>query len=405
MKFIIAPDSFKGSLSASEFCCVTEDCIEKYFTQKNYSKPEIILMPLADGGEGTLDCILFASGGEKKSVEVTGPFFKDSVTAQIGFFSTDKKACSEERRRKIAVIETAQAMGLPVAGDRKNPLLTTTYGAGQMILSAIECGVQKIILTLGGSSTNDCGAGLLCALGARFFDSEGKDFIPTGGTLKNISSADFSGVEEKIRGVEITAMCDVNNPLCGTNGASCVYGPQKGASAEDVILLDEGCRNFARVTEEYFSLRFSDRTVPSSETPGAGAAGGLGYCCLVNLHGSLQSGIETILSLYDFDSKKQNADFIITGEGKFDEQSLMGKTIGGLMNHLGITEASSVSKNSSCLLKVFCGTDRCPKEKLPSEKKLSVTEISNGHPLEYSIAHGKELLAEAVTEWLNTAEL
>lgn len=380
IKFIIAPDSFKSSISAKDFCATAESIIRQQI-------PGAVIesMPLADGGEGTLECMKYALDGKTETLEVTGPFFGTKVNAEI-FHTSDG----------TAVIETAQAMGLPIAESfvrrndalsewKKNPLYTTTYGAGELIKKAVDDGAKKIILTLGGSSTNDCGAGLLCALGARFYDSAEKEFIPTGISLKNIAEVDFSLLEKTLRGVEFTAMCDVNNPLCGTNGCSYIYGPQKGASKEDVIFLDEGCAQFAKVIESTFADK---KCMSLSE--GAGAAGGLGYCTLACLNGKLKSGIQTVLDMYGFDKKLEGTSYVFTGEGCFDEQSLMGKTIGGLVSRMS---------GSSAKLVIFCGKNKAAglSDSITIE---SINEISTGLELEYALTHADESLAKSISDWL-----
>ena len=197
MRILIVPDSFKGSMSAKEFCDAAERGIHK-----RVPDAEIVKMPIADGGEGTMDCILSVLGGNTESLDVTGAFIGEKRTVRVGFVDSGK----------TAIIETAEAMGLPSVGERKNPMLTTTFGVGEMILYALERGAKKLILTLGGSSTNDCGAGMMAALGAVFGDSDGGALVPTGGTLGKVLSCDFSAMWKKLTDVEIVAMCDVTNP-------------------------------------------------------------------------------------------------------------------------------------------------------------------------------------------------
>ncbi|MCQ2593363.1 MAG: glycerate kinase [Treponema sp.] len=410
MKFIIAPDSFKGSISAKEFCKIAEKTI--LAAKKD---AQVISMPLADGGEGSLECINAALQGTVSEITVTGPFFNTETLAKIGFYENGK----------TAVIESAMAMGLPLTGNKKNPELTTTYGVGQMIGFAIKAGAEKIIMALGGSSTNDCGAGMLCALGAVFRDNNGKEFIPTGGTLKDVSSADFSLLKKNIapqgKKVSFVAMCDVTNPLCGENGCSAVFGPQKGADSSMVARLDKGCRHFSQIVQNHLlancNFQPEKQQISFAEVPGAGAAGGLGFACVSALEGILKSGIETILQLYNFVSALQNCDYIITGEGKFDSQSLMGKTIGGILNQLEKTQklsestapngnnASAKDKSFSSLsestvpLIIFCGKNQAPENTI-FKTPLEIIEISTGYQLEYSIEHGAQLLEQAMKKWL-----
>ena len=226
-KCIVISDSFKGSLSSIEIGRIAEKSIREHFPDC-----EVLSVPAADGGEGTVDCFMEALGGERIVEPVTGPL-GEPVNASYAVIG-DR-----------AVIEMAAAAGLPLVGDRKNPAVTTTYGVGQQIKSAIERGVREIILGLGGSATNDAGCGCAAALGVKFYDADGKSFIPVGGTLKDIAKIDVSECKKLLAGVKITAMCDIDNPLCGETGAAYVFGPQKGADAEMVKMLDAGLSHLA----------------------------------------------------------------------------------------------------------------------------------------------------------------
>ncbi len=373
MRILIVPDSFKGSLTATEFCDVAERGIRKVIPDA-----DILKMPIADGGEGTMDSILSVLGGYTEKIEVTGAFVDEKRTVRVGFVDGDETSV------KTAVIETAEAMGLPSVGEKKNPCLTTTFGVGEMIEYALERGAKKLILTLGGSSTNDCGAGMMAALGAVFGDSDGGAFVPTGGTLGKVLSCDFSAMFEKLSGIEIVAMCDVTNPLCGENGCSAVYAPQKGADAAMVKFLDSGCRHFADVVASSTGKDFS-------EFPGAGAAGGLGFACVSCLHGTLRSGIDTILSLYNFGAAAGTADYVVTGEGRFDEQSLMGKAIGGIVKKT--REAAVAARRGNIPVVVFCGKSEA------AFPELLVYEISAGQELEYAMSHAAQNLELSVEKW------
>ncbi|MCR4940551.1 MAG: glycerate kinase [Treponemataceae bacterium] len=396
MKFVIAPDSFKGSISAEDFCHVAEKVIAEIMPD-----PDVMSMPLADGGEGTMACILSVLEGWKEKIQVTGAFLGGKKWVEVGFVNESREAATSTAKTavstnlksapKTAIIESAEAMGLPSVGDRKNPALTTTYGVGEMIAFAIESGAKKIILTLGGSSTNDCGSGMLAALGASFCDKEGRAFVPTGGTLRDVAFCDFTALKKKLSDIEIVAMCDVNNPLCGELGCSAVYGPQKGADEEMVSLLDSGCRHFAQLVEAVVGKDYSS-------FPGAGAAGGLGFACIACMGGTLQSGIETILDLYGFEAAAGKADYIITGEGHFDEQSLMGKTIGGILKKARLARAGSAKPVLPVV--VFCG--KAGPISGAAFPELSIHEISKGQDLEYAMAHGKENLERELTAWLRS---
>lgn len=327
-KFILIPDSFKGTMSSSEICSIMEHTLHKW-----YPEAEIVGVPVADGGEGSVEAFLTAVGGEKVHVAVKGPYFED-IPSFYGILPDG-----------TAVVEMAAAAGLPLVGDRLHAEQTTTYGVGQLILHAIGKGCRKIILGLGGSCTNDGGAGAAAALGAIFGDCEGRSFIPVGATLKDIHSIDMSEINARLGQVDIIAMCDIDNPLCGPNGAAAVFGPQKGADARTVKLLDEGLFHMAEVIRQHTGLNGSgDNTGKSSAAgtpgkrnisdilnlPGAGAAGGFGGGAAAFLGARLQMGIDTVLDVVNFDALLTGADLVITGEGKIDHQSLRGKVVCGV---------------------------------------------------------------------------
>ena len=372
MRIVIVPDSFKGSMSAKEFCDAAERGI-----RKSLPDAEIIKMPIADGGEGTLECMMSVLSGKVDELFVTSAFLSEKRAVRVGFVDSGK----------TAIIESSEAMGLPSVGERKNPMLTTTFGVGEMIQYALEQGAKKLILTLGGSSTNDCGTGMMAALGAKFYGADGKSFVPTGGTLRDVASCDFSAMREKLAGVEIVAMCDVNNPLCGENGCSAVYAPQKGADAEMVALLDSGCRHFADVV--------ANCAQDFSEFPGAGAAGGLGFACVACMGGTLRSGIDTILGLYGFMAAAGKADFVITGEGRFDAQSLMGKTVGGVVAKT--RDAAAAYGRGTIPVVVFCGKSAV--STTVTYPELSIYEISAGQELSYAMSHATENLEREAALW------
>lgn len=273
---------------------------------------EVRAIPVADGGEGSVDAFLAALGGEKVHARVAGPFF-EPVESFYGL--TDGG--------KTAIVEMAACAGLPLAGERRDPALTTTYGVGELIALAVEGGARKIILGLGGSATNDAGCGAAAALGVRFFDRTETPFVPTGGTLGEVERIDVSAARERLRGVEITAMCDIDNPMYGENGAAYVFAPQKGAGPEQVRALDAGLRRLAGVMRRELGMDFA-------ELPGAGAAGAMGAGVTAFLGASLQSGIESVLNAVDFDRAAADAELIFTGEGRLDSQSLRGKVVIGV---------------------------------------------------------------------------
>lgn len=306
-KIILAPDSFKGTMSSVKICNIMSSAIKKH-----HSDVEIIKVPVADGGEGTVECFLEAVGGKKVAVKVKGPYFEE-MDSFYGILSDGN----------TAVVEMAAAAGLPLVDDRKNPALTTTYGVGQLIRYAVENGCTKVIIGLGGSCTNDGGAGMAAALGIKFLDENNCDFIPTGGTLDRIAKIDASGRLKIFDTCSIVAACDVDNPLCGINGAAHVFGPQKGADAQMVELLDKNLLHLADMIQR-------DMGIGLVHVPGTGAAGGLGAGVIAFAGAELKPGIDIVLDTVKFDELVKGTDFVITGEGKIDGQSLRGKVVVGI---------------------------------------------------------------------------
>lgn len=307
MKLVIIPDSFKGTLSAARICEIVADRARNIFPGC-----EVVSIPAADGGEGSVDCFLTALEGERRRAVVRGPFF-ENVEALYGVIGD------------TAVIEMAACAGLPLVEGRRDPEKTTTYGLGELMLFAAENGAKKIIVGLGGSCTNDGGCGAAAAAGVRFYNAAGEVFVPTGGTLKDIASIDVSGIDPILTGVEITAMCDVDNPVYGENGAAYVFAPQKGADTAMVRRLDDGLRHLGEVMRR-------DCGTDVTNVPGAGAAGALGAGIMAFFGGKLRRGIDTVLDTVCFDEVISDADIIITGEGKLDFQSLSGKVISGVVD-------------------------------------------------------------------------
>ena len=305
-KILLIPDSFKGTMSSGEICSIMKNSIQNY-----YPEAQIIGIPVADGGEGSVDSFLAAVGGQKITVTVKGPYFED-IQSFYGILADG-----------TAVIEMAAAAGLPLVGDNLHPDKTTTYGVGQLIKHAAEAGSKKIIIGLGGSATNDGGTGAVSALGIRFLNASGQAFIPTGGTLNEISSIDMSGLDPLLADLEIITMCDIDNPLCGPSGAAAVFGPQKGADEAMVKLLDANLAHMAEMIKRDLGKDITD-------LPGAGAAGGMGAGMSAFLDSRLQMGIETVLDTVKFDSLLHGADMVFSGEGKIDFQSLRGKVVIGV---------------------------------------------------------------------------
>ena len=306
-KFIVVPDSFKGTLTSKEICGIMKDKILEH-----YPSAEVITLPVADGGEGSVDCFLSAVGGELIKIKAKNPLFEeiDSFYGLIG-------------GGKTAVVEMAAAAGLPLIEDRKNPLIATTYGVGELMLDAVRRGACEIILGLGGSATNDFGCGAAARLGVRFYDESGESFIPTGKTLMRVQKIDASGVLPEIKNTKITLMCDVKNPVFGERGAAYVYAPQKGASADDVMLLDSGLRHITEVVARELS-------VDVSTLAGGGAAGAMAAGMVAFFGAEIKMGIDAVLDAVDYDKLLSGADAVFTGEGKLDSQSLEGKVIYGV---------------------------------------------------------------------------
>ncbi|MGP1458457.1 MAG: glycerate kinase family protein [Treponema sp.] len=311
-KIVLIPDSFKGTMSSACICSIMQKAIGEIFPEC-----ETVSIPVADGGEGSVDAFLKAAGGVKKYARVKNPFFEDMESFYGILNSTNAEG------KKTAVIETAACAGLPLVQDRLNPAAATTYGAGQLIGEALKNGCTEIIVGLGGSATNDAGCGAAAALGARFFDAHGNSFVPTGGTLKNIARIDLSALNPLLAQSHIIAMCDIDNPLYGENGAAAVFAPQKGADANTVRELDAGLRHIAEIVKR-------DIGIDAAFEAGAGAAGGMGYGMLCFLGAELKMGIETVLDAVDFEKRLHGADYVFTGEGRLDGQTLRGKVVTGV---------------------------------------------------------------------------
>ena len=305
-KCIVISDSFKGSLSSGEICDIARACFAEVL-----SDCELTAIPVADGGEGTVDCFHQVCGGELVPVTVQGPFGQDMEAAYLRLDGGR------------AVIEMASSAGLPLVGGRRDPRITSTYGVGQQIRHAVEQGSTQILLGLGGSCTNDGGCGCAAALGVRFLDRAGQAFVPTGGTLDQIAHIDVSGARQLLQTVKLTAMCDIDNPMHGPTGASYIFGPQKGADPAMVEFLDGQLKALDAVIQRELHRSVAD-------VPGAGAAGAFGAGILAFLDGTLCPGIEAVLDLVGFDGKLKDCDLVITGEGRFDSQSIRGKVVSGV---------------------------------------------------------------------------
>ena len=312
-KYVLIPDSFKGTMSSLDVCRIVTDAILS-------QEPDaaVCAIPVADGGEGTVEAFLSAVGGQRIPVACTGPY-GEPITACYGLLPDG-----------TAVVEMAAAAGLPMVGKDRNAERTTTYGVGQLIVHAARHGARQIVLALGGSATNDGGCGAAVAVGIRFLNAAGEAFVPVGATLKDIARIDTAAMDEAVRRVPFITMCDIDNPLCGPIGASAVFGPQKGADAAMVRRLDDGLYHLAGVIRRDLDCDVLDLF-------GAGAA--------AFFRSPLRMGIDVVLSLTEFDRRAADADLVITGEGKLDSQSLRGKVVIGVARRakaLGVPVAALV---------------------------------------------------------------
>lgn len=322
-KVVIAPDSFKGALSSRQVANIIYEELMLRFPACVGIK-----MPIADGGEGSLETILAAAGGAVYQQTVLSPDDR-MIEADLGILPEG-----------VAVVELVQSSGL-TKQNGLHPMSATTYGFGQLIAAALGRGARSFVLCIGGSATTDGGCGMAAALGMRFLNKEGESFVPSGATLKNIVSIDPGGLDARVLQSDFTVMCDVENPLFGPDGAAYSYAPQKGANEEETALLDAGLRHLNAVLSKQFQTDFS-------ALPGGGAAGGLGAGCAAFLNARLQSGSEAILALCGFAKHAADADLIITGEGKLDEQSFQGKALSGILKAAGKVPVLSISGVRTC---------------------------------------------------------
>ena len=358
-KVIIIPDSFKGTLSAKQICRILKEKVHQQFPAC-----EVVTVPVADGGEGSVDCFLEALGGRKETVQVHGPYM-ELMEAEYGILSDG-----------TAVVEMASCAGLPLVEDRKNPKKTTTYGVGELILAAAKAGSKRIITGLGGSCTNDGGCGMAAALGIRFYDAQDREFVPTGGTLKEIRRIDMSRREKLLDQIELLAMCDITNPLTGPEGAAHVFSPQKGADEGMIQELEAGMVHYASILEQTVQIP------KIRELPGGGAAGGMGTGMAALLGAKLIPGIQAVLDTVQIDTLAEHADLILTGEGKIDSQNIHGKVLSGIARRgkaLGIP-----------VVAIAGGIDR---EALPELYRDGLTAAFsiNQLPEDFSVSRGKSM--------------
>lgn len=325
MKIIIAPDSFKESLTALEVAKAIEIGFRYIFPDGEYIK-----VPMADGGEGTVQSMVDATQGHFVDLEVTGPL-GNKVMAQYGILGA-----KEGELATTAVIEMASASGLHlVPREQRNPLYTTSFGTGELIKDALDRGIKHIVLGLGGSATNDAGAGLAQALGVQFKDDKGQELAFGGEALAQLKTIDTSQIHPLLSQCQIDVACDVDNPLCGERGASAIFGPQKGATPEIVALLDNTLGYFADVIAE---SGFEDHRLE----PGAGAAGGMGLGVKTFLNATLKPGIEIVMETVGFADKLEGADLVITGEGRIDGQTVFGKTPMGVLKQANLKNVATI---------------------------------------------------------------
>ena len=308
MNIVVAPDSFKECLSSKEVAAAISKGILGVLP-----KAKVFEIPISDGGEGVLEAILSSTEGTIVSTEVLDPLLRPI-----------KAVYAILKDGKTAVIEMAKASGLELLSqDEKNPLLTSTFGTGQLIANALDKGCTKIIIGIGGSATNDGGVGMINALGGKFLNLKGKELAAGGGHLNELHRIDLSGFDPRIQNCEVLVACDVFNPLTGANGASLIYGGQKGGNKSELHRLDKNLKHYAEIIKKDLGIQISN-------VPGSGAAGGIGAALMVFLNGNLVNGIELILETIGIEAYIKNADLVITGEGKIDEQTLNGKTIMGI---------------------------------------------------------------------------
>lgn len=361
MKIIIAPDSFKGSLSALEVCAAATRGLASLSPAI-----EVLSVPMADGGEGTVQSLVDATGGRLIPATVTGPL-GEPVPAEYGLLGDGR----------TAVIEMAAASGLPlVPVPLRNPLNTTTYGTGELLSAALDAGARKLLIGIGGSATTDGGLGLAAALGAKLLDEAGQPVAPTGAGLARLARIDLSGFDPRVAEAEIRVACDVDNPLYGPRGAAHVYGPQKGATPEIVEQLDLGLQRFATVAERDLGLAVADM-------PGAGAAGGLGAGLVAFCGATLEPGVQIVIDTVGLREKMAGCDLCLTGEGRIDFQTAFGKTPKGVADvaaELGVPVVAfggSVALDAANLDDIFAAVFSICNQPLSLEEAMQPETASN----------------------------
>lgn len=339
-KCIIVPDSYKGTMNSIKVSEIMKTSVLEHFPDC-----DVKAIPISDGGEGTVDCFLKTVKGKKKNLRTLGPFLNE-VESFYGI-SGD-----------TAIIEMAASAGLSLAQGKLDPMKATTYGVGELIKDAVAQGCRKIIIGLGGSCTNDAGVGMAAALGTKFYDNNDKEFIPVGESLSKIARIDTKDSDALLKGIEITAMCDIENPMHGEQGAAYVFAPQKGADSAQVKILDRELKEFANILEAHTGLRVDD-------VKGAGAAGAMGAGIYALLGGKLKQGINIVLDLVGFENLLQGCDCVFTGEGRLDSQSLSGKVVAGVGKR---------AKKKGVPVIAVVGTAEI-REKAPQLKESGITKV------------------------------
>lgn len=382
VRIVIASDSFKESLSALEVCQAIASGVRDAVPEA-----EVVLCPMADGGEGTVHALVTATRGRMIATDVRGPL-GDVVTAAWGMLGDASgeprradEAPDEGARPATAAIEMAAASGLPlVPTDRRDPLRTSTYGTGELVSAALDEGARRIILGIGGSATNDGGTGCAQALGVRFLDVAGNTLPAglSGGSLGDIHAIDVTSRDRRLADCEIHVACDVDNPLCGPRGASVVYGPQKGATPDIVRQLDDGLAHLADIIQRYLGRDVRDM-------PGAGAAGGLGAGLVAFLDATLRPGIEIVIDAIGLDRRMAGADLVITGEGQLDAQSMMGKVVHGV---------GTVARRSNVPVIAICGSIGPGAETSLELIQAYFSIVNRPMPLDQALADAADLLRE-----------
>ncbi|HDP70107.1 MAG TPA: glycerate kinase [Actinobacteria bacterium] len=369
MKILIAPDKFKGSLSANKVASAIKRGIERVVPEV-----EVFVCPMADGGEGTVDALISAMRGKKIFLKATGPLGAPA-NSYFGILGKNR------RGEKIAVIEMAAISGLHfLSEEEKNPMLTTTYGTGELIKAALDKGCREIIVGIGGSATTDGGMGMAQALGAKFYHIKGHELgLGCGQLLKDIAKIDISLLDGRINETKFLAASDVDNPLCGPNGAACIYGPQKGATPAMVRELDEGLRHYTEIVKR-------DLSVDIKDVSGAGAAGGLGAGLMVFLGAKFRLGIELVMKAVDLRKRMKGIDLVITGEGKIDAQTANGKT------PVGVSELAKRMKIPTVAVAGQVGEGAEILKKHGIEKIYSLMDIAGS--VEEAMEKAEELLVE-----------